>query len=98
MVPFEVAPPGTIGLQFAFSLLWSNLVTTKQLSPLELLQATRIKPAEILGIPLTDQLFGFLPEASWQLNAQTSLSLSANTILWQQNIKGKILPLYNQET
>lgn len=97
MVPFEVTPPGTIGLQFAFSLLWSNLVATKQLSPLELLQAIRIKPAKILGIPCPDQQFGFLSESSWQLNSQTSLSLSENTILWQQNIKGAILPLSHLE-
>lgn len=95
MIPFEVTPPGTIGLQFAFPLLWANLVATNKLTPLELWQALRIKPAQILGIDPPAELFALLPEVTWQLNPQTSLSLSQNTVLWQQEIKGEIIPLVN---
>ncbi|MCS6958555.1 MAG: dihydroorotase [Pseudanabaenaceae cyanobacterium SKYGB_i_bin29] len=93
MLPIEVAPSGTIGLQFAFPLLWQQLVTTKKLTPLELLQALRIKPCQILGITPPDGIFALVPDCSWQLNSKTSLSLAQNTILWGQEIKGYTTPL-----
>ncbi|MFN3360785.1 MAG: dihydroorotase, partial [Pseudanabaenaceae cyanobacterium] len=93
MIPLEVAPTGTIGLQFAFPLLWQHLVSTKKLTPLELLQAMRLRPCQILGINPPPANFAFLPHHTWQLNSSTSLSLAQNTILWGHTITGYTTPL-----
>jgi dihydroorotase len=97
MVPFEVTPPGTIGLQFAFSWLWTKLVKTGALTPLELLQIMQIKPAQILGISPPPAVFMLLLDQPWQLNSATSLSLAENTILWEQTIENKVITPFPAE-
>lgn len=49
--PFDQAPPGMIGLEFAFALLFTDLVAPGHLALTTLIQRMTAGPARIIGIP-----------------------------------------------
>ncbi|NUP90880.1 MAG: amidohydrolase family protein, partial [Candidatus Sumerlaeia bacterium] len=49
--PFDQAPPGMIGLEFAFALLFTDLVAPGHLPLTTLIQRMTAGPARIIGIP-----------------------------------------------
>jgi dihydroorotase len=95
-VAFGEAPPGAIGLELALPLLWSHLVVTKQLSPLELWLALSIKPAKLLNQSISDRQIIFDPHAPVNVNPSSLKSLSHNTPWLGKEISGKVLCFLNQ--
>lgn len=97
-VPFALAPPGVVGLEIAFPLLWQELVESKKLSALELWQALSTnpllcwqqKPFEIS----TDKNANFIlfdSQKKWIANSQNLKSPAANTPYCDREIVGKVI-------
>jgi dihydroorotase len=91
VVPFEVAPVGAIGLEFALSVLWQNLVTTGLLSASELWQSLSINPAKCLGIEVPKLSTLFDPTIEWLVNDKAIASQSKNTSYMGRSLTGKVL-------
>ncbi|BAQ66164.1 dihydroorotase [Geminocystis sp. NIES-3709] len=99
-VAFAQAPTGAIGLELALPLLWQNLVTTGELSALELWCSLSVSPLQCLnqepiklqvGQPVELTLFS--PQQSWKVTSSQLKSLSFNTYWLDQEIMGKITAL-----
>jgi dihydroorotase len=97
-VSFGEAPPGAIGLELALPLLWSKLVTTELISPLQLWQSLSQNPAQILLQNLPSISVGNNPDLvlfnhheKWQVSPKNLNSLCYNTHLLGQEITGKIV-------
>jgi dihydroorotase len=91
VVPFEVAPVGAIGLQFAIPILWQNLVVTGLLTASELWQALSINPAKILGISQPKLSTLFVPSLEWLADGNAIATSSRNSNYMGQLIIGKVL-------
>jgi dihydroorotase len=91
VVPFEVAPVGAIGLQFAIPILWQNLVVTGLLTASELWQALSINPAKILGISQPKLSTLFVPSLEWLADGNAIAASSRNSNYMGQLIIGKVL-------
>ncbi len=91
VVPFEVAPVGAIGLEFAIPVLWQKLVITGLLTTTELWQALSINPAKILGISQPKLSTLFAPSLEWLADGNAIASPSRNSNYIGQLIVGKIL-------
>jgi dihydroorotase len=91
VVPFEVAPTGAIGLQFALSVLWQKLVSSDLLTASQLWQALSRNPAKILGLEIPTVTTIFDPNLSWLANDQAIASQSKNSHYIGQTLIGKIL-------
>jgi dihydroorotase len=91
VVPFEVAPVGAIGLQFAIPMLWQNLVVTGLLTASELWQALSINPAKILGISQPKLSTLFVPSLEWLADGNAIATSSRNSNYMGQLIIGKVL-------
>lgn len=97
-VGFPAAPPGAIGLDLAWSVLWDALVVTGLWEPLTLVQALSTNPARIWGqTPPTLQpqqpaeMMLFAPAQPWTVTPDSLESLSANTPWLGQTLKGQVL-------
>ncbi|MEM8779227.1 MAG: dihydroorotase [Cyanobacteria bacterium P01_G01_bin.49] len=97
-VPFAEAPPGAIGLQLAFPILWQAFVEKGQWSELQLWKALSSNPRKCLGQslpslkpgnPLESMIFD--PQESWKITPSTLKSLGTNTPWLGQEIKGKMV-------
>ncbi len=94
--PFDMAPPGMIGLETAFALANTYL----ELSPAELVKVMSSRPAEIAG--LADRHGGPVeagrpanlvvvdPEHRWTVDATTTASLSNNSPFDGMELRGKV--------
>lgn len=96
-VAFAEAPPGAIGLELALPLLWQGLVSTGELSALELWRSLSTNPALCLQQEPTKvaenqpaELTLFNPEETWVVDGQSLKSLAANTPWWGQEIQGRV--------
>ena len=101
-VPFDLAPPGAIGLEIAFPLLWQHLVATKKLSAGELWRAMSINPLQCLQQqPLEiapqnhNDLILFDPQKTWIANRANLKSPATNTPYYEQQITGKVIRNWN---
>ena len=97
-VGFPAAPPGAIGLDLAWSVLWDAFVQTSLWKPLTLVQALSTNPARIWGqTPPTlapkqpAEMVLFDPAQPWAVTTQSLESLSANTPWLGQTLKGRVL-------
>jgi len=97
-VGLPAAPPGAIGLDLAWSVLWDALVVTGLWEPLTLVQALSTNPARIWGqTPPTLQpqqpaeMMLFAPAQPWTVTPDSLESLSANTPWLGQTLKGQVL-------
>ena len=97
-VAFAQAPVGAIGLELALPLLWQNLVTTEELTALELWQSLSTNPLKCLqqktislevGQPA--ELILFSPQKTWHVKPSTLKSLSSNTYWLDKQLQGKVL-------
>jgi dihydroorotase len=95
-VGFPSAPPGAIGLQMAWPILWDRFVVQGDWSPLTLVKALSTNPAAIwgqppavVGVDQPAEMALFDPEISWQVSPETLQSLSANTPWLGKTIKGQ---------
>ncbi len=100
-VPFGDAPPGAIGLELALPLLWSSLVSTQQLSALQLWSALSSGPARCLhqdppsltaGSPANLTILD--PFQTWMITPETLRSRSHATPWLGQTIQGKVVGSY----
>ncbi|WP_103668328.1 dihydroorotase [Pseudanabaena sp. BC1403] len=91
VVPFEVAPAGAIGLEFALPVLWQNLVVTGLLTASELWQALSVNPAKILGLTLPKRSTLFDPSLEWLAKDSAIASQSRNSYYIGRSLIGKIL-------
>ena len=91
VVPFEVAPVGAIGLEFALAVLWQKLVVTGLLSDRELWLALSSNPAKCLNLPTPKLSTLFAPNHEWTANAQEIASQSRNSNYMGRSLIGKVL-------
>ena len=91
VVPFEVAPVGAIGLEFALPVLWQNLVITKLLTASELWQALSVNPAKILGLVQPQPSILFDPSLKWLVEGTAIASSSRNSNYIMRSLIGKVL-------
>ncbi|GBO53798.1 dihydroorotase [Pseudanabaena sp. lw0831] len=91
VVPFEVAPVGAIGLEFALPVLWQNLVATGLLTASELWQALSVNPAKILGLPQPKLSTLFEPSLEWLVASGEISSQSRNSNYMGRSLIGKVL-------
>ena len=100
-VPFQAAPPGVIGLEFAFSALWQHFVSSSTWTALELVQAMTLRPAMCLGLSPGHIAVGnpteallFDPNMSWTVNRSTLRSPALNTPFLNQVLRGKVIKVW----
>lgn len=100
-VPFDLAPPGAIGLELALPVLWKTFVAEGQWSPQQLWQSLSRGPAHCLGMPPPTiakdhpaELTLFDPNLPWEATASTLRSLSCNTPWLSQALQGKVLRIW----
>ena len=91
VVPFEVAPVGAIGLEFAIPVLWQNLVTTGLLTSSELWQAISTNPAKCLGLATPKLSTLFDPNLEWLVNDRAIASQARNSNYMGRSLIGKVL-------
>ncbi len=99
-VEFEHANEGMIGLQTAFSLSLMSL--EKQMELTEILVKWTDAPRKVLGLATQSiavnqaaSLTVFDPNAKWTLQTKDILSKSKNTALINQELKGKVISIIN---
>ncbi len=97
-VGFSTAPPGAIGLELAWPILWDSLVVNGDWSPLTLLAALSTGPARCWGqvAPTLQpqklaEMALFDPAATWVVSPDNLHSLATNTPWLGQTLSGKIL-------
>ncbi len=97
-VGFPSAPPGVIGLELAWPILWERLVNQGLWSPLTLVQALSTGPATIWGqsppslqAHQPTEMALFDPNARWAVTPKTLKSLSANTPWLGQSLAGRVV-------
>lgn len=99
-VEFEHANEGMIGLQTAFSLSLMSL--EKQMDLTEILVKWTDAPRKVLGLATQSiavnqaaSLTVFDPNAKWTFKTKDILSKSKNTALINQELKGKVISIIN---
>ncbi len=97
-VGFPSAPPGAIGLELAWAVLWDTFVAQGDWSPLTLIAALSANPARCWGqTPPTIQpqqpaeMVLFDPDVNWTVSPATLCSLSANTPWLGKEILGRVV-------
>ncbi|MEX2612397.1 MAG: dihydroorotase, partial [Gaiellaceae bacterium] len=97
-VPFEEAPFGVIGLETAFASLYTHLVVPGELSLETLLERMSTGPARAFGLrePRIEvgaraNLVVLDLEAEWQVAEDGFRSLSANSWLLGETLRGKVV-------
>ncbi len=97
-VGFSSAPPGAIGLELAWSILWQRFVVQGDWSPQVLIQTLSTTPSIIWGqtppalqVGQPAEMMLFDPEVSQSVSPGTLKSLSANTPWLGGTIQGQVL-------
>ncbi len=95
-VEFDAAPFGVVGLETALSVVWTALVQTGLLSPVQMLQKMSAAPATILNIPggrlrvgEAADLVLIDPDRRWTVDPSTFVSKSRNTPFEGWTLTGK---------
>lgn len=96
---FQFAPPGLIGLETAFGLAISELVTPGHLTLMQVVAALSTKPAEILGLHEHGRievggaanLCVFDPDLQWTVDPDSFRSRSRNTPFGGRTLSGRVL-------
>ncbi len=97
-VPFEDAPFGVTGLETAFSVLYTRLVEPGELTLETLLERMSAGPARALGLPEPRIEVGARAnlavldlDAEWQVTEAGFRSLSANSWLLGETLRGRVV-------
>jgi len=97
MAPFSVSEPGMSSLEVVLPQMLS-LVESGWLNLGDLVKRLALAPAKLLGIESgalwpgsSADIILIDPEASWELNEQTSFSAGKNTPFWKQSLKGRVV-------
>jgi len=97
---FDLAPPGTIGLETALAVVLTELVGPGVLSLVDALARLSTSPARILGLqehggPITPgaaaNLVVFDPAAEWVVGEQPFHSMAANSAFHGRRVRGRVL-------
>lgn len=95
---FSQAPFGIIGLETLFSLVYTELIATKILSPREAVRKVTVNPAKIFHLPAGSVSLGatadialFDPRILWKVTPSDFFSKSSNSPFIGKKLKGKIL-------
>jgi dihydroorotase len=101
-IPFAEAPPGAIGLEIAFSALWSAFVDTQRWSAPNLWARLSTQPLQILGMEPVAIATGqpadltlFDPQGEWTVNVQSLKSLSINTPYLGTTLTGRVVKTWS---
>jgi dihydroorotase len=101
-IPFAEAPPGAIGLEIAFSALWSAFVDTQRWSAPDLWARLSTQPLQILGMEPVAIATGqpadltlFDPQGEWTVNVQSLKSLSINTPYLGTTLTGRVVKTWS---
>ena len=93
-VGFATAPPGAIGLELAWPILWQRLVVNGHWSALDLVQALSTRPARCWRQPPASlqpgqpaEMVLFDPAPSWLVTAQSLQSLALNSPYLGQTVQ-----------
>ena len=104
-VAFGDAPPGAIGLELAFTVLWQRFVATGAWTALELVQAMSARPARCLRLTagtITErspvEAFLFDPMPTWTVERTTMRSPALNTPFLHHPLQGKVTQTWNHAT
>ncbi|NEQ53341.1 MAG: dihydroorotase [Leptolyngbya sp. SIO3F4] len=94
-VPFELAPPGAVGLQLALPVLWQHFVATNRWTALQLWGYLSLNPAQCLNIEPASLQIGnaanlvlFDPTYEWLVTSETLGCDPINTPYHNQKICG----------
>ncbi|MBY7143701.1 dihydroorotase [Virgibacillus sp. NKC19-3] len=89
---FRTSPFGIVGLETAFSLLYTNLVKAEQMTLKQLVDWLTIKPAQVFDLP-----YGILEENA--VADITLINLEKETVIDKESFqsKGKNTPFHNWE-
>ncbi len=98
-LPFEEAPCGFIGLEWAFSLGYTHLVKKNILTLPQLVEKMCFNPARIMGLAGRGYLIEGSRadlvvvdlETSWRIAVEAIISKSANTPFREEDVQGKVL-------
>lgn len=100
-VEFNFAPPGMIGLQTAFSHLYTELVLSGELELIDLVKMMTSAPAKTLGIPggtlevgVPADLVVIDLDAEWIFNGKVNRSKSLNTPLAERSFNGRVQGIF----
>jgi dihydroorotase len=94
---FSLAPTGMIGFETALGVAWTELVETGCLTPEQLITCMSVNPARILNRPGGSLKVGeaadvlmFNPKQSWQVKAESLVSISKNSPYIGRQLKARI--------
>ena len=98
---FDFAPFGTVGLETAFSLAYTNLVMNDVLSLSDVARLMSKKPAEILGLPGGEIKIGARadiavidPDEEYTVDPQAFKSKGKNTLFDGWRLKGRVIKVF----
>ncbi|MGK7905456.1 MAG: dihydroorotase [Hormoscilla sp.] len=101
-VAFAEAPPGAIGLELAFPLLWHSLVETGQLEAVKLWQSLSTNPAlclqqqpAVISAGEYAEILLFDPQQTWTVENRTLKTRAANTPWLGRKLQGRVVSLYS---
>ena len=98
-LPFDQAPPGMLGLEYALALAFSELVDGGEMTEAEVLAAMSWRPAAIAGMDNHGQrlvvgvpanLCVIDPSQRWVIDATGGVSLSRNVPYVGKEVRGKV--------
>ncbi|HPU63441.1 MAG TPA: amidohydrolase family protein, partial [Mobilitalea sp.] len=96
--PMNNSPFGIVGLETAFSVTWTELVTTGIITLRQLVEKMSVNPAKILGIEKGCIGEGFVadvvivdPDAEYVIDKGKFLSKGKNTPFHGKKVKGRVL-------
>lgn len=97
-VSFATAPPGAMGLELAWPVLWQTLVVNGDWSGVDLVLALSTRPAQCWHQPPPTlqpgqqaEMILFDPAPRWLVTAQSLKSLALNSPYLGQTVQGRIL-------
>lgn len=99
-VEFDYADTGALSLQFVMAWYYQYLQHDLELEVF--VKALTSGPRKVLGLPEVQieegqvaNLAVFDTDKNWQFNEESNMSISKNTHLWQQEVKGKAIAVFN---
>jgi len=90
-LPFNDAANGVIGLETAFPVAYTTLVKGGILSLEDLVRLMSIKPAEIIGLPLSDDCIELDLDTPWEIDPGIFLSKGRNTPFAGMQVYGSVV-------
>ncbi len=95
-MPFDLAPPGMIGLESAFGAVWKKLGDAS-VSLTDVIKALTIKPREVIGLEtnlfkvgLNPELVILNTEKDWEFTQGDIYSKSRNSPFMGEKLRGKV--------